>query len=359
VWVSILIFSYSSKLVSSRLVFLKARSQYIYISLAVSHLAHVPAELVGHFPALKLLVSSRGDLSIVDGDAKLGSEAGSINKETVVLVGGLGKASLLGLSGDGLTVGHDGVGHLDGGSHKVVLEVLEANLQVELSGSGNDVLTGFLGVAQDHGIGLGKALHSLDELGEVGGVLGLNGAPHNGRHTEFHGLDAVGILSGGNGSTLEQVLVNSDQGTGVSGGHVGNLLGVPSHHDDGALDVLDPDIGLLAGNVVGSHDADLLAGGNLSGENTAEGVETSLVGRGDHLTDVHGHGAPVGGVAGADGLGGLIVQGSVIQGIDTVLLGNDGGRKVEHDHLEDGISGREPLRRANKFFVRSKLSGII
>ena len=250
-----------------------------------------------------------------------------------MLVGGLTQAGLLGLAGDGLTVRDDGVGHLDSGSHEVVLEILQADLKVELARGGNDVLTGFLGVAQDHGIGLGKALHSLDELGKIGTVLGLNGATDHGGDRELHGLDAVGILGSTDGSTLEQVLVNANKGASVTGGDVGDLLSVAAHHDDGTLDVLDPELGLLASNIVGAHDADLLASGDGSREHTAEGVEPSLIGSGDHLTDVHAHGAPGGGVAGADGGGGGIVQGSVVEGVDTVFLGLDGGGKVEHNHL--------------------------
>ena len=156
-------------------------------------LGDIPAVLVGHLPSLELLIGLGADLSVVDGEGQLVAEGLGLDEETVVFVGGLGEEGGGALLRDGLPEGDDGVADLDLGSHEVFLEILEADLEVELAGGGNDVLTGFLGVAQDHGVGLGEALHSLDELGEVGGVLGLDGAPDDGGDGELHGLDGVGI----------------------------------------------------------------------------------------------------------------------------------------------------------------------
>ena len=49
------------------------------------------------------------------------------------------------------------------------------------------------------------------------------------------------------------------------------------------LDVLEVEVVLLAGHVVGSHDADLLTTRDGSSKDTTKGVEATLVGGGDHL----------------------------------------------------------------------------
>mmetsp|Transcript_33833 Transcript_33833/g.69070 ORF Transcript_33833/g.69070 Transcript_33833/m.69070 type:complete len:847 (+) Transcript_33833:272-2812(+) len=306
-------------------------------------LGDIPLKLISELASLELLVGSGLDVAIINGHTELGAEGLSLNIETVVLVGRLGETGLVGLFLTGLAEGHNGVGDLDLGAHEVFLEILEANLEVELAGGGDDVLSGLLGVTEDHGVGLGEALHALDELGEIGGVLGLDGATDDGGDGELHGLDAVGVLLGTDGSGLEEVLIDADEGASVACRDIGDLLGVASHHDYGPLDVLDPKLGLLAGDVVGPHDADLLAGGDAAGEDAAEGVEASLVGGGDHLGDVHTEGGAFGGVASADGGGGLVIKGTIVEGVDTVLLGGGGGGEFEHNHLKDGVSGREPL----------------
>lgn len=66
------------------------------------------------------------------GDARL--EGASRQVQTVVLVGRLGQTLRAGLGGNGLTVRHDGLRDLYvSAAHVVLLEVLEADLQVELS----------------------------------------------------------------------------------------------------------------------------------------------------------------------------------------------------------------------------------
>ena len=41
--------------------------------------------------------------------------------------------------------------------------------------------------------------------------------------------------------------------------------------------------------------------------------------------------------------GGLVVQWTVVESVDTVLLGLGGRRQVEHNHLQDSLSGGKPL----------------
>ena len=51
----------------------------------------------------------------------------------------------------------------------------------------------------------------------------------------------------------------------------------PAHAQHCALHGLDVEVLLGAGHVVGAHDADLLAGGHLAGEDTPKGEEAPLV----------------------------------------------------------------------------------
>ena len=52
---------------------------------------------------------------------------------------------------------------------------------MELAAAGDDVLAGLLHRALHKRVRLGETLEALDELGEIVGVLGLDGAAHNGR----------------------------------------------------------------------------------------------------------------------------------------------------------------------------------
>mmetsp|Transcript_9074 Transcript_9074/g.13552 ORF Transcript_9074/g.13552 Transcript_9074/m.13552 type:complete len:423 (+) Transcript_9074:1110-2378(+) len=205
------------------------------------------------------------------------------------------------------------------------------------------MFTGILGVTQNHWVGLGKTLHTLNKLGQISRVLGLDGTTHNGGHTELHCLDTACILQGTDGSRLEQVLVNTDQSTSVTGGNISHLLCVTSHHDSSTLDVLDPELALLSRNVVRSHNTDLLSRGNLSREDTSESIETTLITGGNHLRNVHTQRSAITGIASTDCGCGRIIQRSVVEGIDTVRLGLGWRRQMKHNHLQHGISSRQPL----------------
>lgn len=67
---------------------------------------------------------------------------------------------------------------------------------------------------------------------------------------------------------------------------------------------------------------------------------------------VHAEGGLGAGVAGADGRGGLVVQGAVVQVVHTVLLGRHGGRQV-HDNL--GYQGGGAARQSDSQTVRGQL----
>lgn len=180
-------------------------------------LRHVPFVRVGQVAGTQLEVVAGIALAVLDVGAQLVLEGLGRGVQAVVLVGRLGQARLVRRGGDRLTEGHHGVRDLDlGALHVVLLQVLEADLQVQLTGTGDDVLAGLLGVAEHHGVGLGQALHALHQLGQVGARLGLHGHTHHGRHRELHRLDAVGGLGGGDGTRLEQVLVHTHQSARVT-----------------------------------------------------------------------------------------------------------------------------------------------
>jgi len=172
----------------------------------------------------------------------------------------------------------------------VLLQVLQADLKVELTSASNDVLTGLLNHALHHGIGLGQTLKAFHELGKVSRVLGLNGHPDDRGHRELHLLHVVSLLQSGDGTGLDEELVNTNEAANVASGHILNGLNTASHHENGPLDGLLVEVSLLSRDKVRSHDPGLLSSGNLASEHTAEGVEPALVGGGHHLGHVHHQG---------------------------------------------------------------------
>lgn len=302
----------------------------------------VPLELVGEDTGTGLELITGTDLAVLDGEGELLTERGGLHEDTVVLVGGLGKSSDGRLGLDGLLVLDDGVGLADGDLGVVLLEILQANLEMELSGTGNNVLTGLGSEAENARVGLGETLETLDQLGEIGSLLALDGDLDDGGDRELHDLQVVGSIGGGDGTRLEQELINTDQTDNVTGRAVLDGLDVTTHHENNTLDRLDEQVGLGADLVVGALDADLKTSADGTGEDTTESVETTLVGGGDHLGDVQ-HERTVG-VASSDTLGALIVLGTLVQVLDTVLLGGDGGRQVDNNHLQESLtSGQELL----------------
>jgi len=67
-------------------------------------------------------------------------------------------------------------------------------------------------------------IFTFDQLGQIGGVLGLDSDSHNGRHGELHDLHVVRLLEGGDGACFDQVLIHTHQTTDVSGRHILNRL---------------------------------------------------------------------------------------------------------------------------------------
>lgn len=305
----------------------------------------IPAVLVSHDTGTSLEIVTGADLAGLDGEGDLLLDGASSQVQTVVLVGGLGQSSHAGRSGDGLTVGNDGVGDTEGNTSVVLLKILKTDLKVKLTSTSDDVLTRLVDHSQDTGVGLGQTLKTLDQLGQILGVLDLNGTLNDGGDGELHDLQVVGSLVGGQGTGLEQELVDTDQTDNVTGGNVINGVSGATHHQNGTLDGLDVQVVLLARDVVRTLDTDLKTGADGTGVDTTESVETTLVGGGNHLGDVQHEGSS--GVTLLDTDAVLVVLGTLVQSLGTVLLGSEGGRQVDTDHLHQGISGRQELAHDN------------
>lgn len=265
----------------------------------------------------------------------------SSHVDSVVLVGGLGESSHGRLAGDGLTVRNDWRRDLQWDTSVVLLEILQANLQMQLTGTGDNVLTRLRDESQDARIGLGKTLETFDELWKIVGVLDLDGDLDDRGDRELHDLQVVGTLTSGKSSRLEQELIDTDETENVSGWDILNWLNETSHHENGTLDSLDEEIILLSWNVVWSLDTDLETGADSSGEDTTESVETTLIGGRHHLGDVQ-HERSLR-IAVTDTLAELIVGWTLVESLGTVSLGSDWGWQVENDHLQESISSWQEL----------------
>ena len=301
----------------------------------------IPAVLVGEKTGTGLEVVTRGDLAVLDGQGNLLLDRLSGDIQTVVLVGRLGQGSHAGLTGDSLTVGHDRVRDTERNTGVVLLEILQADLKVELTSTSDDVLTRLVDHGQNARVGLGETLETFDQLGQILSVLDLDGALHDGGDRELHDLQVVGSLGGSEGTRLEQELVNTDQTDDVTGGDILNGLDETAHHENGTLDRLDEQVLLLARGVVRALDADLQTRADSTGVDTTEGVEAALIGGRHHLGDVK-HERSLG-ITVTDTNSALVILRSLVQGLGTVLLSSNRRRQVDTDHLQHGISGGQEL----------------
>jgi hypothetical protein len=306
----------------------------------LSGIGDIPAEVVSQDTGTSLEIVTGRDLAGLNSQRELLADGLSNHVKTVVLVGGLGQSSHAGLALDSLTVLDDGVGDVKRNTSVVLLEILQANLKMQLTGTGNNVLTRLRGHGQDARVRLGQTLQTFNQLGKILGVLDLDGTLDDRGDGELHDLEVVGSVGGGEGTRLEQELINTNETDNVTGRHVINRLNLATHHEDGTLNGLDEQILLLARGVVGALNADLETGTDGTGENTAESIETTLVGGGHHLGDVQ-HERTLG-VAVTDTDGSIVVKGTLVQSLGTVPLGSDGRRKVENHHLQQRVgSGQE------------------
>ena len=282
-----------------------------------------------------------GDDIALDVGGEFFTEGLSLHEDSVVLVLGLGQAELVGELGDGLLVGDDGVRSLELALGVLILEIVEADLDMELTASGDNVLTSGFGDADNEGIGLGESLKSLDELGEIGGVLWLDGDSHDWGDGVSHDSDGVGTLVVGDGSLLEDILVDSDESDGVTARYIGDGLDLSAHHKHGSLNGAMLEIGLGSWDVVGAHDSDLLASSDNTGEDSAEGIESTLIVGRDKLGDEDHQRSVL--VAVLDGLSADIINGSLVEISSSVSLGCHWGGQLGDDHLEETLGSVEPL----------------
>ena len=211
---------------------------------------------------------------------------------------------------------------------------------MEFASTCDDVLTGFFVGDLDAWVGLGKPVETFDKLWTVGSLLWLDGDTHDWGDRELHSLDWASDVGGGDGTALDEVLIDTDEGDGVTAWAVLEVLDLTTHHEDSPLDVSDVEVILVAWNVVSAHDTDPLAGGNGTREDTTEGVETAFVGGWNHLGNVEHEWAIW--LAVPDGGSALVVLWTSVEGLGTVLLGLDWGWEVKDDHFKKGFSSWEP-----------------
>ena len=86
-------------------------------------------------------------------------------------------------------------------------------------------------------------------LAGLGDVLDLNNDLDNGRDGELHDLHVVCRLGSGEGTALEQELIDTND---VTGGAVFKSLDSATHHENGMLDGLDKQVILLSRNLIGA-----------------------------------------------------------------------------------------------------------
>jgi len=155
-----------------------------------------------------------------------------------VLVWRLGEANNVGFLNNGLTIRHDGIRGLDFNTSVIFSKILKANFQMEFTSTSDDVFTRFFDVALDARVGLGESLETFDELGELGGILGLDGDTHDRGDGELHDTNVVSELGGGDGTRLDQVLIDTDETDGVTARNIFDGFDITTHHKNGSLDGL-------------------------------------------------------------------------------------------------------------------------
>jgi len=282
----------------------------------------IPSVLFTNDLGAKFEIVTGIDFSLVNVLSKSLRKRFSLHEKTIVLVGRLGETHLVRLSNDGFSERDDGRGSAELKATVFLLEILETDLNVKLTGTSDNVFTRFFSVALDTRIRLGKTTETLNEFGEIRGVLGLDSDTDDRRDRELHDTNVVGSLFSGDGSRFDEELINTDEGNSVTSRDIFDGFDISSHHENGTLDVLDKEIVLLAWNIVGTHDADLLTSADGSRKDTTESVEATLIRGGHHLGDVEHEGTI--GITGSDSLGTDIIERTLIEELDTVALGLDG-----------------------------------
>src|SRR5690606_20859271 len=106
----------------------------------------------------------------------------------------------------------------------------------------------------------------------------------------LHGDNRMSLFVIRKSTSLDQVLIDTHETTGVTTWNIRDLLNVTTHHNDSTLHLLDVKINFLAWNKVRAENANSGTSSNAAREHTTEGEETALIGSGNHLGDVHHEG---------------------------------------------------------------------
>jgi len=258
--------------------------------------------------------------------------------QTIVLVGGLRETDLVRGADNSFTVRNNWVGDLDfSTTHEVLGEIVQADFQMQLTSASHNVLSRLLDGALNQRVTLRQTLEAFDELGQVAGILDVDGNAYNGGHGKLHGAKRPACFRVSDGTSLCKKLIDTGKHNSVTNGDGVKSLHLSRHLDQHTLDVLDVHVILLSWNVVGAENADLGASAHSAGKHTAECEETGAIGGGNHLRHEEEEGAV--GVALAEGGGSLVVLRSFVQVLHTVLLGLEGRRQVGNHHLKQTTAG--------------------
>ena len=109
----------------------------------------------------------------------------------------------------------------------ILFQILQTNFQVKFSGSSNNMFSRLLSNDLYHRIRFGQSLQSFNQLGKISRILGFNCNSNDRRDGELHNLEVVGSLVGGEGTRLEQELVNTDKTENVTSGNIVDGLDEP------------------------------------------------------------------------------------------------------------------------------------
>jgi hypothetical protein len=118
----------------------------------LSCLFNVPLVVVGQISASNLWIILGGDLLVVNLNGELFAKRLSLHVEPVVLVWRLREAHSVGPFTDAFTERDDWVGLSEWNTGVIFFKIFEADLKMELTGTGNNVLARFFHVDLDHGV---------------------------------------------------------------------------------------------------------------------------------------------------------------------------------------------------------------
>ena len=148
------------------------------------------------------------------------------------------------------------------------------------------------------------------------------------------------MFESGDTTSLDEVLINTDETDQVTSWDIINGFDVTAHHKNGTLDLFVVKIGLFAWDVVWTHNSDLLTSGDFTSEDTTESIESTLVRCWDHLGDVS-HQWTVS-IAVLESNSDGIVLWTFIQHFHTVVLGGQWRWQMNGNHLEKSFTSWEP-----------------